>query len=517
MNFKYKCWGKGDIDASFGVFFDGFSKILTATGIMIAVFGMPASIVIGQIVPAIGVASFLGNLWYFYEAKRLAKKEQRQDVTSQPFGIGASQLTGWLYLIMGPVYWKTGDAMLAFRVGLCAAFIGGIVEVLGAFAGRWIVKNVPHSALLGNMAGSAIVWLSIVGMASVFDKPIYAVLPLFIILIDYLGKADKRFKKIPSGVIAIVLGAAIAWATGSLTPESFTSSFENVGFYVLHFFFGDILSGMKEIVPYLPIIIPLQINNFLTTLQGLESAKEAGDNYPERQSMLMDGVFTLVGSFLGNPFPTTVYFGHPGWKEIGARSGYSIAVAVTYLLVCISGLTGIIMAVVPYEAVLVLLIFVGFSVSGTTLQNTKPKYIPVILISMIPIIFQYIQTLIDSAVQAAGTTTSEITASQFAEFSVPLNGIQILSYGAFLSSLLIAAVLACVIDKHYLRAAAFSLALAGSSFIGLIHSESIAWLPKNGVILGIIYCVVALILFSKYWMFQRKGTPPMGSQSQQTV
>ncbi len=28
MKFKYKWWGKGDIDASFGIFFDGFSKIL---------------------------------------------------------------------------------------------------------------------------------------------------------------------------------------------------------------------------------------------------------------------------------------------------------------------------------------------------------------------------------------------------------------------------------------------------------------------------------------------------------
>ena len=42
--FKYHWWGKGDIDASFGIFFDGFSKILTATGIMTMVFGMPARI-----------------------------------------------------------------------------------------------------------------------------------------------------------------------------------------------------------------------------------------------------------------------------------------------------------------------------------------------------------------------------------------------------------------------------------------------------------------------------------------
>ncbi len=32
MKFKYRWWGKGDIDASIGIFFDGFSKILSATG-----------------------------------------------------------------------------------------------------------------------------------------------------------------------------------------------------------------------------------------------------------------------------------------------------------------------------------------------------------------------------------------------------------------------------------------------------------------------------------------------------
>ena len=93
--FKYRWWGKGDIDASIGIFFDGFSKILTATGIMTVVFGMPAQVVIGKVVPGIGLAILLGNLWYFYEARCLAHKEKRHNVTSQPFGIGASQLSGW--------------------------------------------------------------------------------------------------------------------------------------------------------------------------------------------------------------------------------------------------------------------------------------------------------------------------------------------------------------------------------------------------------------------------------------
>ena len=56
MQFKYRWWGKGDLDASIGIFFDGFSKILSATGITLLVFGMPADIVLGKIVPGVGLA-----------------------------------------------------------------------------------------------------------------------------------------------------------------------------------------------------------------------------------------------------------------------------------------------------------------------------------------------------------------------------------------------------------------------------------------------------------------------------
>ncbi len=505
MKFKYKWWGKGDIDASFGIFFDGFSKILSATGIMLFVFGMPAEIVLSKIVPGIGLAIFAGNLWYFYEARALAKKENRQDVTAQPFGIGASQLTGWLYLIMGPVYWQTNDAELAFQIGLAAAFFGGFIEILGGFIGRWIVKVVPHSALMGNMASSAIVWLSFVGIAMVFDRPIYALLPLFLVIIDYLGKADKRFRKIPTGLVAIVLGSIIAWVTGYLTPANFTSAFSNLGFYPPTFCGLDIAKGFSGIFPFLPIIIPLQLNNFLSTLQGIESAKAVGDVYPERRSMVMDGCSTILGSLFGNPFPTTVYFGHPGWKELGARAGFSLVNAGAYLLICMTGLTGMLMALIPTEAVMVLLIFVGFSVTASTFQELDRKYTNVVLLSLIPILFQYIQTLISSAVQAAGTTVAEISAAKFAEFSVPIQGIQYLGNGAFLSSLLLAGLLAYVIDKKYYFSALFSVVLALFSFIGMIHADAVALFPKVGVTFGVIYLVVAVILVVKGYLFRNQN------------
>lgn len=501
--FKYKWWGKGDIDASFGLFFDGFSKIFTATGIMLFVFGMPVQIVIGKILPAIGVITFLGNLWYFYEAYHLANKEKRHNVTAQPFGIGGPVTMSWIFLIMGPVYWQTGDAMLAFRVGLAAGFIGGIIELIGAFIGRWLLKVLPSSALLGNLASGALVWLSISGIMIVFDKPLVAVVPLFIVLMDYIAGADSRFKKVPSGVIAIIVGTIIGWATGYMNVQTLSTAFNDIGFYTPSLFIREIFQGLKDVAPYLPVIIPLQIANFLTTLQGVESAKKAGDTYPERQSMLMDGLFTVVGSLIGNPFPTTVYYGHPSWKAIDARGGYSLVVGIVYLIIGLTGLTGIMMAIVPYEVVMVLLIFVGLSVTIDTFKQIDKKYYCVILISLLPIMAEYVKTLIDSAVQAAGTTLGAIPKEKFIEFNVPIDGITILGSGAFLSSLLIAGWLACIVDKQYKNGTLFALVLAGSSMIGLIHHGRIEWLPTTGVYLGLAYTAIAVLTYEKHLLVKK--------------
>ena len=129
----------------------------------------------------------------------------------------------------------------------------------------------------------------------------------------------------------------------------------------------------------------------------------------------------------------------------------------------------------------------------------------VVLISLIPILFQYIQTLISSSAQAAGSTVAEIGAAKFAEFSVPIEGIQYLGNGAFLSSLLIAGLLAYVIDKKYFLASAFGGVLALCSFVGMIHAETVALFPPGGVTFGIIYLIVAAWLAVKGFLFRDTG------------
>ena len=472
MQFKYRWWGKGDLDASIGIFFDGFSKILSATGIMLLVFGMPADIVLGKIVPGVGLAIFAGNLWYFYEAWALARQERRQDVTAQPFGIGASQLTGWLYLIMGPVYWQTGDAELAFQVGLAASLIGGMIEVLGGFIGRWIVKVVPHSALMGNMASSALVWLSFVGIAMVFDKPVYALLPFCMVIIDYLGKADRRFQKLPTGVIAVVLGAVIAWSCGYLTWDNFTASFQDLGFYPPTFCGGDILQGIRGIVPFLPVIIPLQINNFLSTLQGIEAAKAVGDSYPERRSMVMDGCSTMLGSLFGNPLAVGLYWGYPGWKKMGSGTGYHLGIVVLYALVGLTGRSAIITAFIPEAVVLPILVFVGISSYSQAFEVVSKKYYPAVIMASMPVVMDFIM---DNVAEGK------------------LEGFWAFDPGSAFVGLLVGCVFVFIIDNAWLKAAVTNVVALSLTGIGMIHSQGLLFTGTYAPDLGFVaaYCVLA--------------------------
>lgn len=492
--FRYRWFGKGDAEAALGLFFDAFSKVLAAIGIMTVSLGFPMELVVKQLLPGLGFSIFIGNLGYSLEAQALAKREQRQNVTAQPFGIGSGQFMGWLFLIMAPVYWQTGDARMAYRVGLAACFVGSFVEMLGAFLAPWIMRTIHRSALLGNMSATAFVWLSLAGIATVFNRPVVAALPCFIVVLDYLGRSKQK-RRIPSGLLAVLLGTTLSWVFGFSTLERLRASTASIGFYLPWFRVEDIFHGIKAMIPYLPVIIPLQINNFLSTLQALESASAAGDNYPYRKSMLMDGLFTCLGSLLGTPFPNTVYFGHPGWKRIGARAGYSLIVGAVTLVLCSSGLTSFLAELIPYEAVIILLIYIGLVSGAQSFEVSKRKFHVAILLGFIPLLFSYIYSQIESALAAAGSSVTAVGAEAFNRQSLAIMGIGALQAGSFLSSLLWTAILIALLDDRQGSAILTLLFTALCSAVGLIHGYPGSFVIPLHLIMALIYLLLALYIY----------------------
>lgn len=59
---KQKYFGEGDLEAFFGLFGDVFSKIAAIIGVLYFAEGFPADIVMGKILPGIGVGSIAGSL-----------------------------------------------------------------------------------------------------------------------------------------------------------------------------------------------------------------------------------------------------------------------------------------------------------------------------------------------------------------------------------------------------------------------------------------------------------------------
>ena len=51
-----------------------------------------------------------------------------------------------------------------------------------------------------------------------------------------------------------------------------------------------------------------------------------------RSVLTADGVVSLIGCLMGNPFINAVYIGHPGWKAMGGRIGYSAATGVMVIV-----------------------------------------------------------------------------------------------------------------------------------------------------------------------------------------
>jgi len=84
-------------------------------------------------------------------------------------------------------------------------------------------------------------------------------------------------------------------------------------------------SGRTDVcaLPYGINTVSLFAYVFLVMLPAKLAAEAAGDTYPTRPSLAANGPGTLVAAAFGSCFPTTIYIGHPGWKALGARAGYS--------------------------------------------------------------------------------------------------------------------------------------------------------------------------------------------------
>ncbi len=83
-----------------------------------------------------------------------------------------------------------------------------------------------------------------------------------------------------------------------------------------------------------------------------------------------DGVISLIGCLLGNPFINAVYIGHPGWKAMGGRIGYSAATGMIVLVLTWFGIIALMSSLIPVVAILPILLYIGMLIGSQAFQES---------------------------------------------------------------------------------------------------------------------------------------------------
>jgi len=330
----------------------------------------------------------------------------------------------------------------------------------------------------------------------IWDKPLIAFVPLALILIEYFSRARLPFR-IPAGLYALLIGGIIAWSIGAMDKNALLKSTDELCLVAPSLAFADVLYGIREIIPYLGIAIPMGMMSFFGTLQNIESASAAGDTYPAKPALAMNGVGTVVGAIFGSPFPTTVYIGHPGWKGLGARAGYSIINGTAVTLICFTGVMGVILSLVPLEAGYPILLWIGLVITAQAFQTTPGKHAPAVALGLMPAISAWGLSLLGRYINARGEySTAEIN-SLISEVLPDLKGITTFSEGPLLSAMFLTAVTVYLIEKDFLKAFYWTIPLITCSFFGFIHSPKIGIGMAGQVPLG--YALFACVILSVYF------------------
>jgi AGZA family xanthine/uracil permease-like MFS transporter len=497
---KPKFWVPGDWNALFGFGTNILVNVLVLTGLLRFVLKMPDALVFGRILPALGLMLFLSTGYYAFLAWNLARKTGRTDVCALPSGISVPHMFVVTFVVMLPIKLATNDPIQAWEAGLTWVFIQSFVLMAGGFIGPYIRKITPRAALLGSLAGISVTFISMSPAAQVFTTPIIGVVCFAIILANWFGGV-RYFGGVPGGLVAIFAGTIIAWIStaaglgyGDLSIAKLGASVANFGFSFPIPEVGYTFDGFKYLGVILVTAIPFGIYDLIEALDNVESAAAAGDSFPTVRVLTADGVISLIGCLMGNPFINAVYIGHPGWKAMGGRIGYSAMTGIIVLVLTWFGIIAVISALIPVVAILPILLYIGMLIGSQAFQESPHRHAPAIVLALLPQIAEWGKTMIDNALGAAGTNVATVGTGKLAQVGVLYDGLATLGGGATLAGIILGAVTVYIIDRAFEKAAAFALAGSVLTFFGFIHGADGIGIGQSPTV-AFAYLAVAGILF----------------------
>ena len=472
---------------------DNVVGLILMVGIL-AGFGFPSDFAVSAMVPGTALGVLIGDLAFVYFAFRLAKQTGRSDVTAMPLGLDTPSTFGYCLFILGPSFvhgvTPLGDGGLglettaaAYRtwyIGIWCVVMSGIIKLVMAPFTEWIRRVVPRAGLLGSLAAIALVLISFLPLMEILGHPLPGILALVIVLSTLIGRLPLPGRT-PGTLGALLVAGGVYYVIcavggfGYHFPES--PSVEWFPTKWMEAWSFDWLSSFGDAVAYFPIALPFAIGTVVGGIDCTESAAAAGDKYDTRTVIGVEAVATLLAGISGGVIQTTPYIGHPAYKAMGGRAGYTLGTA---LLVGSAGLVGyfaLLNAWIPKPVVMPILVFVGLEIAAQSFLATPRRHYAAVALACLPALAALAinipgQLLGDQALRDAGVGLSDLANGQLIK---NINTLTMLSSGFILTSLFWAWALAAAIDRKLRVASIVMFTCMVLTLFGIMHSP----LPGN--------------------------------------
>ena len=454
----------GDVNGFLGLALDNVTNLVILSTLLIGAFGFPADLVLGRMLPGTALGVLVGDLAYTVMAVRLARRTGRDDVTAMPFGIDTPTLFAMVFGVLGPVKIATGDPELAWKVGVAITIAIGALKCVLAFAGDWARRVVPRAALLGSIAGVAILLIAFLPMLKILSNPLVGLVALVVLLLALVGGVRMPFG-VPGAFAAVIAGTLIFWLRtglgGSAAPALSARLVLAIPWPTLAW-----TTALGDALPYLSIALPFALVTIVGGIDNTESALAAGDAYRTRDILLVEAVATVLAGLGGGVIQNTPYIGHPAYKAMGARAGYTLATGLVIGLGAMVGALGTLVGVLPEAAVAPILVFIGLEITAQAFLASPPRHGAAVAITFVPVAAALVHLEIGSVLAALQRPAGDLTGEAAAGY----RALQMLGNGFILTAVLWGSALVFIIDRRPLALAAVFVLCSLATLIGLVHS-----------------------------------------------
>jgi AGZA family xanthine/uracil permease-like MFS transporter len=412
-------------------------------------------------VPGTALGVLVGDLVYTWLALRLMRRTGRGDVTAMPFGIDTPTLFAMVFGVLGPVKIATNDPVLAWKVGMVATLGIGLVKTALAFAGDWTRRVVPRAALLGSIAGVAIVLIAFLPTLKLLRDPLVGLVSLGLLLGALLGGVRMPFR-MPGALAAVLAGTAIFWLRDGAAPMAAPLALT----LALPWPTLAWLDGLEPALPYLSVALPFALVTTIGGIDNTESAAAAGDEYRARDVLLTEAGATLLAGLCGGVVQNTPYIGHPAYKAMGARAGYTLATGLVIGVGAAVGALSVLVAVLPEAAVAPILVFIGLEITAQAFLASPPRHGAAVALAFVPVVAAVVLIQLGGIIGALGKSPADLGG----DAALTYRALLVLGNGFILTAVLWGWALVTVIERRFLVTAAVLAVASLATLVGLVHS-----------------------------------------------